>query len=46
MDETAHNSYLIDPVAKTVEPFTIDLKDYKAITPQSAPTASTRSASS
>jgi len=31
MDETAHNSYLIDPVAKTVEPFTIDLKDYKAI---------------
>jgi len=26
-----HNSYLIDPVAKTVEPFTIDLKDYKAI---------------
>jgi hypothetical protein len=31
MDETAHNSYLIDPVAKTVEPFTIDLKDYTAI---------------
>jgi hypothetical protein len=31
VNTTEHNAYLIDPIAKTVEPFTIDLKDYKAI---------------